>query len=175
MRCTFIRSNFLLFFVNSKLKFALARRWREINRRARFQRWLEQECGHHHGTLERAESSEIAANRSPPSTGLAHSTYVQVTTAARSSTFTALPSREESTTTIPPHLSLSWIISRLYLEISRERYEYLEERYDLFVFYRLENWKKLGEGEWILLFEGLNWFRFHRRESDNSKAKKCFD
>ncbi|KAK1133997.1 hypothetical protein K0M31_011782 [Melipona bicolor] len=42
-----------------------------------------------HGTLERPESSEIAANRSPPSTGLAHSTYVQVTT--RSPTF-AFPS-----------------------------------------------------------------------------------
>lgn len=37
-----------------------------FHERARFQRWLEQECGHHHGTLERAESSEIAANRSPP-------------------------------------------------------------------------------------------------------------
>lgn len=84
-----------------------------FHERARFQRWLEQECGHHHGTLERAESSEIAANRSPPGTGLAHSTYVQVTTAARSSTFTALPSREESATTIP--LSLS-IISRNFEE-----------------------------------------------------------
>lgn len=53
----------------------------------------ERECGHrgnheNHDTLERPESSEIAANRSPPSTGLAHSTYVQVTT--RSATFTAL-------------------------------------------------------------------------------------
>ena len=75
--------------------------------RARFQRWLEQECGRDHGTLERAESSEIAANRSPPSTGLAHSTYVQVTTAARSSTFTALPSRERSATTVPRRLLLS--------------------------------------------------------------------
>lgn len=88
--------------------------------RARFQRWLEQECGHHHGTLERAESSEIAANRSPPSTGLAHSTYVQVTTAARSSTFTALPSREESTTTIPPHLSLSLELYLDYISKFRE-------------------------------------------------------
>ena len=94
-----------------------ARRWREMYRRigafpraserARFQRRLEQECGRDHGTLERAESSEIAANRSPPSTGLAHSTYVQVTTAARSSTFTALPSRERSAMTVPRRLLLS--------------------------------------------------------------------
>lgn len=104
-----------------------ARRWREMYRRigafpraserARFQRRLEQECGRDHGTLERAESSEIAANRSPPSTGLAHSTYVQVTTAARSSTFTALPSRERSAMTVPRRLLLSlYRIVRLCLE-----------------------------------------------------------
>lgn len=110
-----------------------------FHERARFQRWLEQECGHHHGTLERAESSEIAANRSPPVLVwlIQPMSRSPPPRGLRLLRLSPLARRAQQ-----PFLSLY----RLYLEISKN---------DLFVFYRLENWEKLGERNYRLDF--VNW------------------
>lgn len=112
------RSKFSLFFQAARFEARHARRWREISARA-FSRASEVPAVA--GTRMWPPPRHTWAGREfrnsrqseSTGTGLAHSTYVQVTTAARSSTFTALPSREESATTIP--LSLS-IISRNFEE-----------------------------------------------------------
>lgn len=110
-----------------------------FHERARFQRWLEQECGHHHGTLERAESSEIAANRSPPVLVwlIQPMSRSPPPRGLRLLRLSPLARRAQQ-----PFLSLY----RLYLEISKN---------DLFVFHRLENWEKLGERNYRLDF--VNW------------------
>lgn len=107
-----------------------------FHERARFQRWLEQECGHHHGTLERAESSEIAANRSPPVLVwlIQPMSRSPPPRGLRLLRLSPLARRAQQ-----PFLSLY----RLYLEISKN---------DLFVFHRLENWEKLGERNYRLDF-----------------------